>query len=76
MCCFGLRLVRYTLMPVQLYGFFFSIEYFLIYAGFALAFWRGTHMLASGEITAVGEIFTYECSLIAASTIDHRTDSA
>lgn len=48
-------------MPVQLYGFFFSIEYFLIYAGFALAFWRGTHMLASGEITAVGEIFTYEC---------------
>ena len=76
MSCFCPHLEDYALTSEQLYGFFFSIEYFLIYAGFALAFWRGTHMLASGEITAVGEIFTYGSSLTAASSVHRRTDSA
>ena len=41
-----------------LYGLLFSTEYFLVYAGFALAFWRGMNMLDSGEITETGNIFT------------------
>lgn len=40
-----------------IYGFYFSVEYCLIYCGFSLSFWRGTHMLASGEVTEVGDIF-------------------
>lgn len=41
-----------------MYGCLFSCEFFLVYAGFALAFWRGTNMFASGEIPQVGDIFT------------------
>ncbi|GKT58550.1 LOW QUALITY PROTEIN: ABC transporter [Colletotrichum tofieldiae] len=42
-----------------LFGVLFSFEYFIIYAGFALAFWQGIHMLNRGEITKSGDIFTY-----------------
>lgn len=41
-----------------LFGVLFSFEYFVIYAGFALAFWQGIHMLNRGEITESGDIFT------------------
>jgi len=41
-----------------LYGALFSIEYFLVFAGFALAFWRGMNMLNNGEIIDPGDIFT------------------
>lgn len=39
-----------------IWGFMFSIEFFMIYAGFALAFWRGVHMYAEGEIADPGVI--------------------
>lgn len=42
-----------------LYGILFSAEYTIIYLGFGLAFWQGIALLASGEITSVGDIFTY-----------------
>ena len=41
-----------------IWGFMFSIEFFCIYAGFALAFWRGVHMYAEGEIQDPGVIIT------------------
>lgn len=41
-----------------LFGILFSFEYFVIYAGFALAFWQGIHMMNRGEITESGDIFT------------------
>lgn len=41
-----------------IWGFMFSIEFFMIYAGFALAFWRGVHMYAEGEIADPGVIIT------------------
>lgn len=42
-----------------LYGFMFAGEYFVIFAGMGLAFWQGIAMLARGEITGIGTIFTY-----------------
>jgi ATP-binding cassette subfamily B (MDR/TAP) protein 1 len=42
----------------MLMGILFSAEYTIIYAGTALAFWQGIHMVASGEIAASGEVFT------------------
>lgn len=44
------------LAPV--FGTFFSAEYCIIYLGYALAFWQGVRMLARGEISEPGEIFT------------------
>ena len=41
-----------------LFGILFSTEYFIIYLGFGLAFWQGTHMLARGEIASSGDVFT------------------
>ncbi|EMR72050.1 putative multidrug resistance protein 3 (p glycoprotein 3) protein [Eutypa lata UCREL1] len=41
-----------------LYGFMFAGEYFVIFAGMGLAFWQGIAMLARGEITGIGTIFT------------------
>lgn len=46
-----------------LFGALFSIEYTIIYLGFGLAFWQGIQMLARGEITSPGQIFTYVTSL-------------
>ncbi|KAF2452503.1 P-loop containing nucleoside triphosphate hydrolase protein [Lineolata rhizophorae] len=50
------------------YGWLFSIEYFLIFAGFSLAFWRGVHMYAEGEIHGPGVIVTVLFSIVIAST--------
>ncbi|KAG4416086.1 hypothetical protein IFR04_010789 [Cadophora malorum] len=52
------------------YGVLFSTEYFCVYSGIALAFWKGYKMFRSGEIESVGTVFTVVFSiLIAASTI-------
>lgn len=39
-----------------LYGILFSTEYFLIFSGFSLCFWRGIHMYNEGEIDSPGDI--------------------
>ncbi|KAK0119465.1 hypothetical protein ONS95_010913 [Cadophora gregata] len=52
------------------YGVLFSTEYFCVYSGIALAFWKGYRMYRSGEIESVGTVFTVVFSvLIASSTI-------
>jgi len=40
------------------YGVLYSIEYFCVFAGTALAFWQGHRMYQSGEIHNVGEVFS------------------
>lgn len=40
------------------FGAMFSTEYFCIHAGYALAFWQGVRMYASGEITSSGDVVT------------------
>ncbi|KAB2569811.1 Multidrug resistance protein 1 [Lasiodiplodia theobromae] len=51
-----------------LWGLLFSIEFFCIYAGFALAFWRGVHMFAEGEIADPGVIIIVLFSVVIATT--------
>ncbi|WQF79623.1 Putative Type 1 protein exporter [Colletotrichum destructivum] len=51
-----------------LFGVLFSFEYFVIYAGFALAFWQGIHMLNRGEIAESGDIFTVLLSVVIGAT--------
>ena len=41
-----------------LYGFYYSTEYFTIYAGYGLAFWQGSRRYASGEIKSPGDVIT------------------
>lgn len=50
-----------------LLGILFSAEYTIIYLGNALAFWRGIHMIASGEITNTGDVFTVLLSVVIAA---------
>ncbi|RGP59629.1 hypothetical protein FLONG3_11145 [Fusarium longipes] len=50
-----------------LFGLMFSADYTIIYLGFGLAFWQGVHMLASGEITSSGVIFTVLLSVVIAA---------
>ncbi|KAH7024980.1 P-loop containing nucleoside triphosphate hydrolase protein [Microdochium trichocladiopsis] len=50
-----------------LWAVLFSTEYTIIYLGFGLAFWQGVRMLASGEITETGTIFTVLLSVVIAS---------
>ena len=47
-----------------LWGFLFSSEYGIIYAGFGLAFWQGVGMLARGEVADSGDIFMFVLSSI------------
>ncbi|PCD31348.1 hypothetical protein AU210_011003 [Fusarium oxysporum f. sp. radicis-cucumerinum] len=54
-----------------LYSFMFGGEYFVIFAGMSLAFWQGISMLARGEVSKIGTIFTVLFSVIlAASTLN------
>lgn len=46
----------------------FSTEFFCIYSGYGLAFWRGIRMYASGEITQPGQVFTVILAVIVAAT--------
>ncbi|KAJ1322889.1 ATP-binding cassette subfamily B (MDR/TAP) member 1 [Microdochium nivale] len=50
-----------------LWAVLFSTEYTIIYLGFALVFWQGIKMLASGEIAETGAIFTVLLSIVIAS---------
>ncbi|KAF3002317.1 hypothetical protein E8E14_004790 [Neopestalotiopsis sp. 37M] len=50
-----------------IFGLFFSLEYFLIYAGMGLAFWQGIKMVASGEVPSLGTVFTVLMSVIIAT---------
>ena len=50
-----------------MFGILFSCEYTIIYLGFALAFWQGVHMMARGEITNPGDIFTVLLSVVIAA---------
>lgn len=50
-----------------LWAIMFSTEYTVIYLGFGLAFWQGVRMLASGEVTETGDIFTVLLSVVIAS---------
>ncbi|KAH7355346.1 ATP-binding cassette, subfamily B, member 1 [Rhexocercosporidium sp. MPI-PUGE-AT-0058] len=52
------------------YGILFSTEYFCVFSGIALSFWKGYKMYRSGEIESVGTVFTVVFSvLIASSTV-------
>ncbi|OJJ00274.1 hypothetical protein ASPVEDRAFT_189111 [Aspergillus versicolor CBS 583.65] len=54
----------------KIYGLVFGGEYFITYAGTALAFWQGIAMLDRGEVSDLGTVFTVLFSvIIAASTI-------
>ncbi|KAJ5114350.1 hypothetical protein NUU61_000109 [Penicillium alfredii] len=50
-----------------LYGFLFSAEYSVIFAGHGLCFWQGIRMLARGEVAEPGDIFIVLMSVIIAS---------
>lgn len=49
------------------YGAMFSIEFFCIYSGYALAFWQGIRMYTRGEITESGQVFTVILAVVAAA---------
>jgi ATP-binding cassette subfamily B (MDR/TAP) protein 1 len=40
-------------------GVMYGIEYFCIFAGYALAFWQGVNMYNSGQIDDAGKVITY-----------------
>jgi ATP-binding cassette, subfamily B (MDR/TAP), member 1 len=50
------------------YAVLFSTQYFAVNCGYALAFWQGTRMYASGEITQVGKVVTVILAVIVAAT--------
>ncbi|KAL2829227.1 P-loop containing nucleoside triphosphate hydrolase protein [Aspergillus cavernicola] len=53
------------------YGIMSGTVYFCIFSGNALAFWQGYRMYLSGEIDAVGDVFTVVlCTVIASSSIN------
>ena len=51
-----------------IYAVLFSTEFFCIYCGYALAFWRGIRMYASGEISESGDVITVIFAVIVAAT--------
>lgn len=42
-----------------LFGFLFSAEYAIVFAGFGLCFWQGIKMLSKGEIDKPGDVFMF-----------------
>jgi ATP-binding cassette subfamily B (MDR/TAP) protein 1 len=50
------------------YAIMFSTEFFCIYSGYALAFWQGIRMYASGEIAQPGSVFTVILAVVVAAT--------
>ncbi|KAF1954349.1 multidrug resistance protein 1, partial [Byssothecium circinans] len=50
------------------YAVLFSTEFFCIYSGYGLAFWRGIRMYASGEISQSGQVFTVILAVVVAAT--------
>ncbi|CAG7979770.1 unnamed protein product [Penicillium salamii] len=51
-----------------LFGFMFSTEFCIIYAGFGLCFWQGIKMIASGEVQDSGDVFIVLMSIIVAAS--------
>jgi ATP-binding cassette subfamily B (MDR/TAP) protein 1 len=51
-----------------IYAVMFSTEFFCIFCGYALAFWRGIRMFASGEIKESGDVVTVILAVIIAAT--------
>ncbi|CAM1501550.1 Fc.00g035340.m01.CDS01 [Cosmosporella sp. VM-42] len=51
-----------------IYAILFAMEFFLIYAGYALAFWQGIRMYSTGEITKPGTVVTVIFAMIVAAT--------
>ncbi|KAK7227925.1 hypothetical protein V2G26_000095 [Clonostachys chloroleuca] len=52
-----------------LYALMFAGEYFVIFAGMALAFWQGIRMMVQGEIAAMGTMFTVLFAVIMAAAV-------
>ncbi|KAF2164599.1 hypothetical protein M409DRAFT_24994 [Zasmidium cellare ATCC 36951] len=50
-------------------GILYSFEYFVVFSGYGLAFWRGCRMYASGEIEESGKVVTVIFAVIVAATI-------
>ncbi|KAF2495468.1 multidrug resistance protein 3 [Lophium mytilinum] len=50
-----------------IYGTLFSIEYFCIFCGYALAFWEGIRLYSSGEIQQSGKVVTVIFAVIVAA---------
>lgn len=51
-----------------IYAVLFSTEFFCIYCGYALAFWRGIRMYVNGEIQESGDVITVIFAVIVAAT--------
>ena len=51
-----------------IYAVLFSIQYFCVYSGIALAYWQGYRMYRSGEIPDVGKVLTVVLSVLIAAT--------
>ncbi|KAL4958072.1 P-loop containing nucleoside triphosphate hydrolase protein [Aspergillus filifer] len=62
------KLGRKKIIP---YGMISGLVYFCIFSGNALAFWQGYRMFVSGEIDAVGDVFTVVfCTVIASTSLN------
>jgi ATP-binding cassette subfamily B (MDR/TAP) protein 1 len=61
----------------KIWGILYANEFFFVFAGYALAFWQGIRMYASGEIEAPGKIITYVDTLLqpCLSTDKHTVSS-
>jgi ATP-binding cassette subfamily B (MDR/TAP) protein 1 len=51
-----------------IFAVLFSTEFFCVYCGYGLAFWRGIRMYWSGEISESGDVFTVILAVIVAAT--------
>ncbi|CBX99230.1 similar to multidrug resistance protein 1 [Plenodomus lingam JN3] len=51
-----------------IYSVLFSTEFFCVYSGYGLAFWKGIRMYASGEIKESGDVFVVILAVIVAAT--------
>ncbi|USW57061.1 Putative Type 1 protein exporter [Septoria linicola] len=49
-------------------GIMYSTEFFVIYCGYALAFWQGIRMYYSGEVDQPGKVVTVIFAVVAATT--------
>ncbi|RKK48807.1 hypothetical protein BFJ66_g7353 [Fusarium oxysporum f. sp. cepae] len=50
------------------WGLIYSTEFFMIFSGYALCFWRGVHMYADGEIKGPGTVITVLFSIVIAAS--------
>ncbi|KAG9519488.1 multidrug resistance protein 3, partial [Aureobasidium melanogenum] len=50
------------------YGVLFSMQYFCVLSGYALAFWEGIQLYSSGEITQPGDVIVVIFAVLVAAT--------